>query len=54
MKATPEKNSRRKSPIQILNAFLDEETGELLEMWHLMKNLKYFKVWRTSYGNELG
>ena len=37
----------------MLNAVLDEETEELMEMRHLMKNPKYRKVWGTSYGNKL-
>ena len=34
-------------PNTILNAVLDEETGGLMEMRHLMKNPKYREVWGT-------
>ena len=51
---TPRNLFQRKSPVKILNAVLDEDTGELLEYGHLMKNPKYRKLWGKSYGNELG
>ena len=35
-------------------AVLDEETGELLEYRHLIKNPKYKKDWGYSFGNEIG
>ena len=38
----------------MLNAVLDEETGELMEYRHLLKNPKYREIWGHSYGNELG
>ena len=33
---------------------MDEETGEMLEFRQLRSNLKYKKIWDTSYANELG
>ena len=51
---TPENCSRRKFPIKMLNAVLYEDTGELMEMRHLMKNSKYRELWAQSYGNKLG
>ena len=47
MKVAPENLARRKFPIQIIKAVLDEEIGELMRMRHLIKKPKYHKVWRT-------
>jgi hypothetical protein len=38
----------------MLHAFLDKTTGHLMEMWHLLVNLKYKKLWGKSYTRELG
>ena len=38
----------------MLNAVLGEDTGELMEMRHLMKNPKYRELWGKFYVNELG
>ena len=38
----------------MLNAVLDEDTGELMEYRHLIKNPKYRVIWGNAYGNELG
>ena len=50
--------SARKFPQQFIldyaSAVLDEETGELLEYRHLIKNPKYKKDWGYSFGNEIG
>ena len=54
LKPTPENIARRKFPIKLLNAVLLEETGDLLEIWHFIKNPKYREVWGISYENELG
>ncbi len=35
---TPANASRRSLPVEILNAVLDKNTGELLEMRHLLTN----------------
>ena len=51
MEGHPENFARRKLPIKILNTVLDEETGELMEIRHLMNKPKYRKVWGTYYGN---
>ena len=53
-RCTPENFARRRFPIQMHNAVLDDDTGELMEMIHLMKNPKYRELWGKSYGNELG
>ena len=37
---TPANAARRSFPVEILNAVLDKDTGELLEMRHLLKNPK--------------
>ena len=42
---TPANCVRSKFPIQMLNAFLGEDTCELMEMIHLMKKFKYYELW---------
>ena len=48
----------RKYPLQFLcdyaNAVLDDETGEMMEYRHLIKNPKYREAWGRSFGNEIG
>ena len=51
---TPANASRRSFPPEILNAVLDMDTGELLEMRHLLINPKYKEVWGKSYTTKLG
>ena len=38
----------------MINAVLNEETGELMEYRHIMKNPKYRQLYATSYRKELG
>ena len=38
----------------MINAVLDEDTGELMEYRHLMKNPKYCQLYGKSYAKELG
>jgi len=54
LNVTPRNLSHRKFPMEMLNAVLDEDTGELLEYRHLMRNPKYRELWGKSYGDELG
>jgi hypothetical protein len=51
---TPVNASRCSFPVEILNAVLDKDTGELLEMHHLLVNPKYKDVWGKLYTTELG
>jgi hypothetical protein len=51
---TPANPSHRSFPVRILNAVLDKDTGELLEMRHLLAHPKYKDVWGKSYTTELG
>ena len=51
---TPVNASHRLFPVEILNAVLDKDTGELLEMHHLLVNPKYKDVWGKSYTTRLG
>ena len=44
----------RKFPRHMLNAVLNEDTGELMEYRHLIRNPKYREIWGQAYGNELG
>jgi len=41
-------------PADILNAILNEDTGELMEYRHLIKHPKYSTIWKKAYGKELG
>ena len=41
-------------PTDILNAILNEDTGELMKYRHLIKNPKYSTIWKKAYGKELG
>ena len=45
---------RRSFPITLINAVLDEDTGELMEYCRLMKNPKYRPLYRDSYTKEFG
>ena len=51
---TPANASHCLFPVEIINAVLDRDTGELLEMRHLLVNPKYKDVWGKSYTTELG
>ena len=55
---TARQTASRQYPLKFLTDFagavLDEETGELLEYRHLIKNPKYAKDWKYSFGNEIG
>jgi hypothetical protein len=44
----------QKFPLEMLNAVLDMDTGKLMEMKHLLVNLKYKEVWGKLYTTELG
>ena len=38
----------------MLNAVLNNETGKLMEMRHLLRNPKYTEYWGKLYTKELG
>ena len=46
--------SRCSFSVEILNAVLDKDTDELLEMRHHLANPKYKDVWGKSYTTVLG
>ena len=54
---TNQQAAARKYPLQFLCDFassvLNDETGELLEYRHLIKNPKYRAVWSKSFGTEI-
>jgi hypothetical protein len=54
---TSKQASACKYPLQFLCDFtylvLDDETGDLLEYWHLLKHPKYKDVWSQSFGKEI-
>ena len=41
-------------PLEMLNAVLNEETGETMEYQQLMKSPKYRNLYNNSYSKELG
>ena len=54
---TPRLTASRKYPMQFLcdyaNAVIDDETGEIMEYRHLMKNPKHRERWQRSFGKEI-
>jgi hypothetical protein len=46
--------AQQKFPIVMLNAVLNNDTGELMEMHHLLCNPKYTELWGKLYTKELG
>ena len=40
--------------IEMINEVLNEETGELMEYRHIMKNPKYRELYYNYYSKELG
>jgi len=54
---TTQQAASRKNPLQFLCDFamavLGEETGDLLEYRHLLKNPKYRDIWSKSFGTEI-
>ena len=52
--ARPQSLAGRRYPPQMLNAVLNNETGEMMEYRHLMANPKYKETWQKAYGKELG
>ena len=40
--------------MEMINAVLDKDTGELMEYRHLMKSPKYRQLYGKSYTKELG
>jgi hypothetical protein len=53
-KVSPRQLSQRAFPQEVLNTVLNRDTGELMEMRHLLKNPKYSDLWGKSYTKELG
>ena len=51
---SPKSLASRKFPLEMLNAVLDEDTGELVEYRALTKNPKYSKLYGQLYAKELG
>ncbi len=50
----PQTLPSQKIPIEMINAVLNEDTGELMEYRALMKDPKYQKMYAQSYAKELG
>ena len=54
LRLSPAALSGRRFPIEMLNAVLDEDTGELMEYRALMKHPRYRTLYAQSYAKELG
>ena len=54
LRVTPQNLASRSFPMEMINAVLDEDTGELMEYRHLMKSPKYRQLYGKSYAKELG
>ena len=54
MKFSPKQLPSRGFHIEMINAVINEEGGELMEYRHIMKNPKYRQLYETSYSKELG
>jgi hypothetical protein len=54
---TPRSTATRKFPLQFLcdfaNAVIDNETGEIMEYRHLLKNPKHRERWQRSFSKEI-
>ncbi len=51
---SPSNLSQRRFPTEVLNAVLNKDTGDLMELRQLLQNPKYSEVWGKSYTKELG
>ena len=51
---SPARLAGRRVPLEMLNAVLNEETGEIMEYRQLMKSTKYRNLYKNSYSKELG
>ena len=51
---SPARLAGRRFPLEMLNAVLNEETGEIMEYRQLMKSPKYRNLYKHSYIKELG
>jgi hypothetical protein len=54
LRLTAANAARQKFPVEMLNTVLDKDTGELMEMKHLLVNPKYKEAWGKLYTTELG
>jgi hypothetical protein len=56
--ASPRRLTQRKFLSQVLlemvNAVMDLETGDMMEYRHLLKNPKYRETWSKAFGKEIG
>ena len=50
---SPRKLAGRKFPFEMINAVLNEETGELIEYRQVIKNPKYRILYEKSFSKEI-
>ena len=53
LKLYPMNMAIRLFPIEMINALLDKDTGELMEYHHIMKHPKYHQLYGKFYAKEL-
>jgi hypothetical protein len=51
---TAAQTAQQRYTTDMLQAVLNNETGELMEYRHLLANPKYWDTWKNAYGKELG
>jgi hypothetical protein len=49
-----EQHFTENTPEHFIEAVLDDDTGAVLEYWHLIKSDKYKRIWVHTFANELG
>ena len=54
LRLSPKNLASRRFPVEMINAVLNEETGDLMEYRQVMKFPKYQKLYAKSYSKELG
>ena len=50
----PARLAQQKFPTKIINAVLNKDTRDLIEMRQLLRNPKYANLWGKLYTKELG
>ena len=54
LRLSPKNLASRHFPVEMINAVLNEQTGELIQYLQVMKCPKYRKLYAKSYSKELG
>ena len=54
LRLLPKSLATRRYPIEMINAVINKETGDIMEYRHILKNPKYRELYCKSYSKELG